>query len=255
MKRTTTRLIIGTLFLLFTCSAALATDHWGLSFPTPGDKPTTNVPPETLLQYNAYCYSETDEKVIYLTFDAGYENGNTEPMLNALKKHNVPATFFLVGTYIRDNPDLIRRMVDEGHIVANHTMTHPNMASIASLDAFQKELAEPEAHYEAIIGSPMPKFYRPPNGKFSTKNLEMANELGYTTFFWSLAYVDWYDDNQPTKQQAFDKLIPRIHPGAIVLLHNTSRTNGEILDELLQTYLDLGYTFRSLSDFAEHSGL
>jgi len=138
-------------------------------------------------------------------------------------------------------------MVDEGHTVANHTMNHPNMSAISDRDRFLRELTETERHYEAAIGRPMPKLYRPPQGKYSEANLKLAKELGYTTLFWSLTYVDWYVDNQPTKQQAFDKLIPRIHPGAIVMLHSTSATNAEILEELIRTYQELGYSFRCIT--------
>jgi len=227
---------------------ALATDNWGLSFPSPGAKPVGNASAEELLEHNAYFIDPTEEKVIYLTFDAGYESGYMESILDVLKAANVPAAFFLVGTYVRDYPDLIRRLVDEGHTVANHTMSHPDMSAVADRARFQAELEEVEQHYEAIIGAPMPKFYRPPKGKYSVENLKLAKEFGYTTVFWSLAYVDWLDDDQPSKEQAFDKLIPRIHPGAILMLHSTSATNAEILEELIWTYRDMGYGFRCISE-------
>ena len=176
--------------------------------------------------------------------------------MDALKAHGAPATFFLVGNYIATQPDLVRRMVAEGHTVGNHTNTHPDMSRIADRASFEKELSELEALYEQVAGQPMAKIYRPPQGKFSRSNLEMAKALGYKTVFWSLAYVDWYTDNQPTRQQAFDKLLPRIHNGAIVLLHSTSSTNAEILDELLDNYEQMGYTFGDLNDllFAGQTG-
>ena len=194
----------------------------------------------------AYYAENTDQKVIYLTFDAGFENGNTPAILDALKKHNVPATFFVVGNFLSDNPDLIKRMVEEGHIVGNHTYTHPDMSKISTMESFSKEIQDVEKLYQEITGKEMIKFYRPPQGKYSEENLKMAKELGYKTFFWSLAYVDWYQDKQPTKEEAFDKLLGRIHPGAVVLLHNTSSTNGQILDELLTKWEEMGYTFKSL---------
>lgn len=163
-----------------------------------------------------------------------------------LKKHNVPATFFVVGNFLSDNPDLIKRMVEEGHIVGNHTYTHPDMSKISTMESFSKEIQDVEKLYQEITGKEMIKFYRPPQGKYSEENLKMAKELGYKTFFWSLAYVDWYQDKQPTKEEAFDKLLGRIHPGAVVLLHNTSSTNGQILDELLTKWEEMGYTFKSL---------
>ena len=193
------------------------------------------------------------KKVIYLTFDAGYENGNTPAILEALKKHQVPATFFVVGNFVSDNPDLIRQMVAEGHTVGNHTFSHPDMSKISSMDAFTQELQGLEKLYEEITGTPMTKFYRPPQGIYSTSNLSMAKELGYHTFFWSLAYVDWYQDKQPSREEAFDKLLKRIHPGAIVLLHNTSSTNAAILDELLTKWEEMGYHFDSLQHLIEKS--
>jgi len=139
-------------------------------------------------------------------------------------------------------------MVAEGHIVANHTMHHPNMSKISDKAAFEKELAELEALYKETVGSEMPKYYRPPQGIYSEENLKMAKELGYRTLFWSLAYADWDNNNQPTRQQALDKLIPRTHNGAVVLLHSTSKTNGEILEELLTKWTEMGYEFRSIEE-------
>ena len=201
---------------------------------------------DELKQYDAYYAEDTEEKVLYLTFDAGYENGNTAPILDALKKHNVHATFFVVGNFISTSPDLVKRMVAEGHTVGNHTYHHPDMSKISSMDAFSKEMSELETLYEQTTGEPITKFYRPPQGKYSVNNLQMAKELGYKTFFWSLAYVDWYQDNQPTKEEAYKKLLGRIHPGAIVLLHSTSKTNADIMDELLTKWEEMGYTFKTL---------
>lgn len=230
-------------------SAILSADgDWGLSFPENGKPPVTNATVEELKQYDTYYIEDTQEKKIYLTFDCGYENGNTETILDALKKHKAPATFFVVGHFLKSEPNLIRRMVEEGHIVGNHTWSHTDMTKISSLDAFSKELSQVEELYKETTGKDMVKFYRPPQGKYSTQNLKMAQELGYKTFFWSLAYVDWNQDKQPTQEEAFDKLLNRVHPGAIVLLHNTSSTNGQIMDELLQKWEDMGYTFHSLEE-------
>ena len=180
---------------------------WGLSFQTEGQPPVGNVSAEELRQYNAFYVGDTSRKTIYLTFDAGYENG--------------------------------------------HTLHHPDMSGIADKSAFAAELNGLEEKYTALTGQPMQKFYRPPQGKFSEENLRQAQELGYTTVFWSLAYVDWYTDNQPTDEQAFSKLLPRIHNGAIVLLHSTSETNARILDELLTKWEEAGYTFGALTELAQ----
>lgn len=230
-----------------------SSSDWGLSFPEKGKPPVTNTTVEELKKFDAYYMEDTQEKKIYLTFDCGYESGNTEMILDALKKHKAPATFFVVGNFLKSEPKLIQRMVEEGHIVGNHTWSHPDMTKISTLDAFSKELSQVEELYKETTGKDMGKFYRPPQGKYSEENLKMAQELGYKTFFWSLAYVDWQQDQQPSKEEAFDKLLGRIHPGAIVLLHNTSSTNGQIMDELLQKWEDMGYTFHSLEELVSQS--
>ena len=229
-------------------SMTFQNENWGLGFQEEGKRPVGNATIEELAQYNAFFAEDTEEKKIYLTFDAGFENGNTPAILDALKKHQAPATFFVVGNFISENKDLIKRMETEGHIVGNHTMTHPDMSKISTKESFQKELSDVEKIYREITGKEMTKFYRPPQGIYSTQNLSMARELGYHTFFWSLAYVDWYQDNQPDPQEAIAKLTKRIHPGAIVLLHSTSSTNAQILDELLDKWEAMGYSFHSLNE-------
>lgn len=236
-----------------TVSVQNQADNWGLGFGAEGTQPTGNVTADELKKYNAWYVGDKNKKTIYLTFDCGYENGNTEPILDALKKHNAKATFFVVGHFLESAPDIVKRMEEEGHAVGNHTYHHPDMSSISELVSFQKEIDDVASLYQSITGKEMIKYYRPPQGKYSTENLKMAKELGYNTFFWSLAYVDWNVDNQPTKEEAFDKLLTRIHPGAIVLLHSTSKTNGEILDELLTKWEEMGYTFAPLSELIAES--
>ncbi|MGB8450788.1 MAG: delta-lactam-biosynthetic de-N-acetylase [Anaerocolumna sp.] len=228
-------------------------ENWGLGFSAEGQPPTANATADELKKYDTYYIGDTKEKVIYLTFDAGYENGYTPAILDALKKHNVHVTFFLVGNFIKTSPDLVKRMVAEGHNVGNHTYSHPNMSNISSMESFRKELGDLETCYEDVTGQKMVKYYRPPQGKYNQDNLKMAQEMGYKTFFWSLAYVDWYNDKQPTKEEAFKKLLGRIHPGAIVLLHCTSKTNSEILDELLTKWEEMGYSFGTLDDLVKNS--
>ena len=172
-------------------------------------------------------------------------------ILDTLQAHNAPACFFVVGNYLETAPELVRRMVNEGHIVGNHTYHHYDMSKISDAASFRKELSDVETLYEQTTGEVMQKYYRPPQGIYSEENLRMAKQLGYRTVFWSLAYVDWYQDDQPTKEQAFSKLLPRIHPGAVVLLHSTSRTNAEILDELLTKWETMGYRFASLDELYE----
>lgn len=253
-----TVILFASLFIyeaMFNFSVTVSTEitNWGLSFREEGRAPIGNATAKALKEYNAYYVGDDDEKVVYITFDAGFENGYTEHILDTLKKHDVKAAFFLVGHYLEEEPLLVKRMVEEGHIVGNHTYHHPDMSKISDMENFKKELITLEELYKQITNEDMPKYYRPPQGKFSEDNLIMANDLGYKTIFWSLAYVDWYNDKQPTKEHAFSKLLPRVHPGAVILLHSTSKTNAEILDELLTKYKEEGYTFKTLDELTSGS--
>lgn len=232
-------------------NTASSEENWGLSFQEEGKPPVANASYDELLPYDAYYMEQTDKKNLYLTFDVGYENGNTEKILDALKKHNASAIFFVTGHFISENKDLIKRMVEEGHVIGNHTYSHHDMSKISSKEDFQNELKQVEDIYKEIIGKDMPKYYRPPQGKYSKANLTMAKELGYKTIFWSLAYVDWNDNNQPSKDEAFAKLLPRTFPGVIVLLHSTSATNASILDELLTKWEEMGYSFKAIDSLVK----
>ena len=242
-------LVLCGMLLIFTFSGdALATGSWGLSFQVPGQAPAGPASAETLKKLDGAYLGDTSQPVIYLTFDAGYENGHTAKILDVLKKRNVPAAFFLVGHYLEQNPDLVRRMVAEGHTVGNHTMHHPDMSKLADFESFSKELTDLEALYKEVTGREMAKFYRPPQGIYSQENLEFAQKMGYKTVFWSLAYADWDNKNQPSRETAMEKLTGRIHNGAVVLLHSTSKTNAEVLDELLTTWENKGFRFLSIED-------
>ncbi|MBR5542797.1 MAG: polysaccharide deacetylase family protein [Oscillospiraceae bacterium] len=229
-------------------SGNISATDWGLSFRAPGKTPVANATKEQLSRYDAHFVGDENEKVIYLTFDAGFENGNMPKILDALKAHNAPAAFFLVGNFIDREPELLKRMVSEGHIIGNHTLSHPDMSKISDFEKFSAELSGLNDKYRAVIGEDMKKFYRPPQGKFSEANLGNAQKLGYKTVFWSLAYVDWYENRQPSHEEALKTLTTRIHPGAVVLLHSTSKTNGEILDTLLTKWEEMGYTFKSIEE-------
>ncbi len=236
------------LLLHAAANASIETGSWGLSFRQEGQTPTGTVSQAVLETYDAAFVGDTTQPVIYLTFDAGYENGCTEQILDTLAKHQVSAAFFLVGNYLEQEPDLVRRMIAEGHTVGNHTYHHYDMSKISDEAAFRAELESLEALYTEITGERMPRYYRPPQGVYSEENLEMAKSLGYKTVFWSLAYVDWNNDAQPTADEAFSKLIGRIHNGAVVLLHSTSTTNAQILDELLTRWENLGYRFATIDE-------
>ena len=247
-------IIIGSLLLAavicyqIMAGTAMETGSWGLSFRTEGAAPVGNAGVAQLAKYDAAYLGDTNKKVIYLTFDAGYENGCTAKILDILQKHRVKAAFFLVGNYMEQNPDLVKRMVAEGHTVGNHTMHHRDMSKLTDPETFRKELEDLEKLYYDITGQKMDKYYRPPQGIYSEENLKMAQTLGYKTVFWSLAYVDWNNDSQPTPEQAFSKLLPRSHNGMVVLLHSTSQTNAAILDELLTKWEQMGYEFATVED-------
>ena len=226
---------------------AVPTAGWGLSFPVPGQPPAGPVGAEKLQELDAAYLDPDGGKVLYLTFDAGYENGYTGKILDVLREREVPAAFFLVGDYLEREPDLVRQMVSGGHIVGNHTLTHPDMSKLDA-DAFAGELQGVEKLYAEVTGQTLPKFYRPPQGLYAEENLRQAQKLGYKTVFWSLAYADWDNEKQPDPDGAVEKLTTRLHDGAVILLHATSKTNAEILDRLITTWQDMGYRFAPLTE-------
>ncbi len=187
-----------------------------------------------------------DHKVIYLTFDAGYENGNVEKILDVLKKHNAPGAFFILGNLITRNTDLVKRMVDEGHLVCNHTNRHHDMSKVKDAEAFKKELEALNDEMKEYCGVELAPFYRPPEGRFSEANLSWAKEMGYKTVFWSYAYADWDNNKQMSEEKALNKLLTHTHNGEVLLLHPTSSTNAAILDEYLTRLEAEGYSFGTL---------
>lgn len=203
---------------------------------------------DIIKDYNAYFLGDNNNKVIYLTFDEGYENGYTEKILDVLKDEKVPAAFFVVKPYIATNPEIIKRMANEGHLVCNHSSHHPSMASILDVDKFKKEFTDVEEAYKEIVGSDMPKFFRPPMGKYSINSLKKTKDLGYKTIFWSFAYRDWIIDNQPSEEMAIKKITNGVHPGCIMLLHAVSKTNANVLKTVLQQLKADGYEFKSLNE-------
>jgi peptidoglycan-N-acetylmuramic acid deacetylase len=202
-----------------------------------------------LISKNSACYlGDTSLKNIYLTFDEGYENGFTGRILDILKENNVKAAFFVTNPYINTSGDLIKRMVSEGHLVCNHSTHHPSMASITNSEDFAKELLVVQNNFESLTGTKMPRFFRPPMGKYSELSLKYTEALGYKTIFWSFAYVDWKRDNQPSTDHGKKMIMSRTHPGGIYLLHASSRTNADILDSVLKDWKSQGYEFKSLNE-------
>ena len=206
---------------------------------------------ELLSEYNVYYVDksafEKGEKVIYLTFDAGYENGNISKILDVLKSENVPAAFFLLDNIILKNENLVKRMVSEGHLVCNHTKRHKNLCG-ASKEEIYNDLSALEEIFEEKIGEKMSKYFRFPEGKYSIEAVKSVNELGYKTIFWSFAYDDWDNSRQPDKQKSIIKILSNTHSGEIILLHPTSSTNAEILPILIKEWRKMGYSFGTLDD-------
>jgi peptidoglycan-N-acetylmuramic acid deacetylase len=200
-------------------------------------------------QYDGY-YVNTEageEKVMYLTFDCGYENGYTEEMLDILKKHNAKACFFVTQTYIRDNVEIVKRMKEEGHQVGNHTVTHPSMPDI-SVEKMKEELNTCADYMKEATGYDMDMYFRPPSGEYSERVLQLAKDMGYKTIFWSMAYLDYDVNNQPGKDFVIEHFEKYYHNGAIPLIHNVSQSNAEALDTVLTNLENLGYRFASLDE-------
>jgi|SRR3712207_699850 len=215
------------------------------------DGSPSTVPPEiekVLSAHDGYFLGDTSKKEIFLTFDEGYENGYTGKILDVLKANNVKAAFFVVKPYIDTNKDLIKRMVDEGHLVCNHSNHHPSMAKVAlkGKDKFIEEFTVTEKAFKDVTGKDMPKFFRPPMGKYSELSLDYTKELGYKSIFWSFAYADWDKNKQPDPERAKKRICSHAHNGAIFLLHAVSKTNAEILDSVIKDIKNQGFTFQPL---------
>ena len=195
--------------------------------------------------FDAFYIVPTDQKVMYLTFDEGYENGYTESILNTLRDNSVHAAFFVTEAYIRQNPELTKRMKDEGHVVANHSVNHPSMPTL-DYETAVAEIQGTAASLEEHTGHKMDLFFRPPMGEFSEQSLYITRQQGYKTIFWSMAYQDWYVDNQPGADVAYEHVTDNAHPGAVILLHAVSESNAEALDSILKDLKSEGYRFGSL---------
>lgn len=203
-------------------------------------------------QYDAY-YADLDagdDKVIYLTFDCGYENGYTEQILDVLKKHNAKGCFFVTQTYIRDNVELVKRMKEEGHLVGNHTVTHPSMPGI-SIDEQKEELSACADYMKEATGYDMDMYFRPPSGEYSERVLQLAKDMGYKTIFWSMAYLDYDVNNQPGASYVIEHFEKYYHNGAIPLIHNVSESNANALDTVLKNLEAKGYRFALLDEMFE----
>ncbi len=250
MKKIAQIITAGLLATVFAVNLSANGFHWYCK-PTKDHTPPPLPPEFAFIEDVGGVYldksaSDTN-KVIYLTFDAGYENGNIAKILDILKKHGAKGTFFVLENLVRRDTELINRMFDEGHTVANHTMKHKNMAG-ASRELFEAELGGLEALCKELTGHEVAKLYRPPEGTFDKSDLEIVSEMGYRTVFWSCAYADWDNNKQPSAESAMKTLMDRLHNGEILLLHPTSATNAAILDEFLTKLEEQGYRFGDLTE-------
>ena len=203
---------------------------------------------DLLAKYDAFYKGNPNDKVLYLTFDNGYENGYTDKILDVLKKAQVTATFFVTGHYLESAPGIAKRMVEEGHIIGNHSWSHPDMTKISD-EKIIEELEKVERKTEEVTGQKGMKFLRPPRGIFSERTLKVAKDAGYYHVFWSIAFVDWETDKQRGWKYAYDKIMAQVHPGAVILLHTVSKDNADALEKVIQDLKARGYTFLSLDDF------
>ena len=204
---------------------------------------------EILAKYGGMDMGNPNEKLVYLTFDQGYEAGYTEKILNTLKENNVPAAFFITGHYLNSEPELVKRMINEGHTVGNHTVNHKSMPDITDEQIENEVMNFHRAVYQKL-GYEM-TYIRPPKGEFSERTLKKTQSIGYTTVMWSLAYDDWDENKQGREEYGKQKILDNIHPGAIILLHSTSRDNSNILNDCIKQIKQMGYEFKSLDEFVK----
>ena len=190
----------------------------------------------------------SEKKKIYLTFDAGYEDGNVEKILDVLKEENVKATFFILENLITSNKELVGRMISEGHLIGNHTCKHKNMSKVADIELFRRELSNLEELFYTTFGVTMSKYYRPPEGCFSMDNLDWAEQLGYKTVMWSFAYADWDCNKQMAEERAYNKIIDGLHNGEVILLHPTSSTNAKIMKRMILELKNQGFEFGTVDE-------
>lgn len=237
-----------------TCAASPAGSYsWYAAHQKDGKRPPAPAEIPSIGEHGGY-FLGADEPVVYLTFDAGYENGNVEKILDGLKAEGVPGAFFILENLVNRNPELVKRMTEEGHLVCNHTARHKDMSSFSEAE-FKEELGRMETAYRNLTGKDMARYYRPPEGRFTIANLDWAKDMGYSTILWSYAYADWDNDRQMAPDAALEKVLSGAHNGMILLLHPTSATNAEILPALIRGLRDRGFRFGTLDELTGGGGL
>lgn len=222
--------------------------HWGLKKAKNEIQAEAGPELEAMLERHGAIYKgKADEKILYFTFDNGYENGYTESILDTLKAEKIGATFFLTGHYLESATPLVKRMIDEGHQIGNHTYGHPNLAKLSKED-IKKELQKFDNRLKELTSLDRTTVTRPPAGVFNDQVLEAANEVGYQHIFWSVAFIDWHKDQKKGGKYAYDQLMSQIHPGAIILMHTVSPDNAEGLPMFIKEARKMGYTFGTLDE-------
>lgn len=223
---------------------------WGIKRNDNHNQPDVGAENKRIIEkYEGICLGSNDKKYIYLTFDNGYEAGYTEKILEVLKQNNVPATFFLTAHYINTQPDLVKRMIEEGHIIGNHTVNHKSMPEIDN-ETIKKEVMDLHTAVYEKFGYEM-KYIRPPKGEYSERTIAYTNTLGYKTVMWSFAYDDWDESKQGREEYGKKKILDNLHNGEVMLLHGTSKDNSNILDECIKEIKNQGYEFKSLDEFVK----
>ena len=221
---------------------------WGIKRNDNHEQPDVGSANKNILeQYNGIALGNNEKKYIYLTFDEGYEAGYTSKILEVLKNNQVKATFFITAHYVNTQEELVKQMIEEGHIVGNHTVNHKSMPDLSE-EKIKKEILELHQTIYDKFNYEM-KYMRPPKGEFSEKSLSVTNSLGYKTVMWSFAYEDWNEDKQPEEEKSKAKILNNLHNGEIMLLHGNSKTNTNILDSIIKEAKQMGYEFKSLDEF------
>lgn len=257
LKKYTSVILILAMTLTIPSFATESTHNWYFSKTQDHSQPALNAEFSFIDQYSAFyideCHSDysSDDKVIYLTFDAGYENGNIEKILDVMKEENVTGAFFILENLINRNPELVTRMASEGHLICNHTAKHPDMTKCRSFEEFKSEVSSLENICKEKLNIQIAPYFRPPEGKFSETTLKYAKDMGYSTIFWSFAYADWDNNNQMSPARALEKLKASVHNGEILLLHPTSATNAEIIKDFICFLKEEGFRFGSLTELTE----
>ncbi|MBR4962120.1 MAG: polysaccharide deacetylase family protein [Clostridia bacterium] len=246
--------------LLAVRAAAGEVTGWYFHHSKNGEQPP--VPPELAYveKYDGYWIDharntmDAQDKVLYLTFDAGYENGNVAKILDILKEEEVPGAFFILEGLVKQEPELVMRMASEGHLVCNHTASHRDMTMVVSEEAFREELNRMETVYTELTGGKLAPYYRPPEGKVNEQNMKWAQSCGYKTVFWSFAYADWDNGRQMSPEEAKKRILGETHNGEVLLLHPTSAANAAVLQDLIRTWKEMGFRFGTLDELTGGAG-